>query len=110
MNRAVQENVFASGQFGMKPRSRSHFQQARHPAFQFRPARGRFRNYTQNLQQRALPRPVGSPVKWMFCLARAADQLGSFASPVRRLLNAYFTGQADDAHDFAAANLEADIA
>jgi hypothetical protein len=34
-------------------------------------------------------------------MARAANKLGAFADPVRRRINAYFTGQANDAHHFA---------
>jgi len=34
-------------------------------------------------------------------MARAANKLGAFAGPVRRLMKVYFTGQADDADYFA---------
>jgi hypothetical protein len=56
----------------------------------------------QDFQQRALARPVRPPVKLKFCMVRAADISGAFADPVRRRMNAYFTGQANDAHHLPA--------
>jgi len=45
-----------------------------------------------------------------FTSARAANELGAGAGPVRRLMKIYFTGQANNPHHFAAPHFKRDIA
>jgi hypothetical protein len=42
-------------------------------------------------------------------MARAANISGAFADPLRRRMNAYFTGQAYNPHHFALAHFKSDI-
>src|SRR5246127_1372346 len=57
-DRAVQEDVFATGQFGMK--SGANLEQAGHTASKYHPPSRRFGDAAQDLEQRAFARAVAA--------------------------------------------------